>query len=129
LQGDVVKLSNLIDPRFKQAINKLNQQQLPLKAAFKIKGIIDTIDAELAKYEAVRQSALLKYGKKNDDGSVATDQSGNVVLEGDNANAFVKELNDLLALDLTLDKVSAQELGDNITISSEELFLLDFISA
>ena len=122
-----MKLSNLINPKFKQAMGKLNQQQLPLKAAFKIKGIIDVVDAELAKYESVRQSALLKYGKKNEDGSVVTDDNGNVTLEGEEASAFVKELNDLLSLDIAVDKIAVEELGENVTISSEELFLLDFI--
>jgi hypothetical protein len=123
-----MKLANLIDPRFKQALTKLNQQQLPLKVAFKLKGAINSVDAELKKYEEVRMSALQKYGKKNEDGSLAADENGNIPLEGDSAQNFVAELNELLSLEIELPKFTLSELGDKVTMSSEELFLLDFIS-
>lgn len=123
-----MKLSNLIDPRFKQAVTKLNQQQLSLRVAFKLKGIINKVDEELKKYEEVRSGALAKYGKKNEDGTLVSDANGNVALEGEEAEGFVKEINELLALDIELPKLSLSELGDNLTMSSEELFLLDFIS-
>lgn len=122
-----MKLSTLIDPRFKQAIIKLNQQQLPLKVAYKLKGIINLIDAELQKYEEVRSAALLKYGKKKEDGSLEADESGNVPLEGDDAQHFVNEINELLSLVVDFPQIKLSELGDNVSMSSEELFLLEFI--
>jgi hypothetical protein len=123
-----MKLSNLIDPRFKQAMTSLNQQQLPLKTAFKLKGIINSVDVELKKYEEVRQAALSKYGKKKEDGSLDADENGNIPLEGESAEGFVKELNELLTLEIELPSVSASELGSSVTMSSGELFLLDFIT-
>jgi hypothetical protein len=123
-----MKLSNLIDPRFKSALTKLNQQQLPLRVAFKLKGTIGRIDEEQKKYEDVRLAALNKYGKKNEDGTLSSDSNGNVALEGADAELFVKDLNDLLSLDIELPSFSVNELGDKVTMSSEELFLLDFIS-
>jgi hypothetical protein len=123
-----MKLSNLIDPRFKSALTKLNQQQLPLKVAYKLKGTISRIDEEQKKYEEIRLSALTKYGKKAEDGTLVSDENGNVALEGEDASSFVKDLNDLLTLDIELPSFSVNELGDKVTMSSEELFLLDFIS-
>lgn len=121
-----MKLSNLVNPAFKSALTKLNQQQLPLKTAFKLKGIINSVDVELKKYDEIRQAALTQYGKKNEDGSLTADENGNVSLE--DAESFVKQLNELLSLDIELPKVTLAELGENVTMSSEELFLLDFIS-
>jgi hypothetical protein len=122
-----MKLSNLINPKFKSALVKLNEQPLPLKTAFKLKGIVISVEAELKKYEDVRQAAVAQYGKKNEDGSLATDEKGNASLEGDAAKAFVDQLNELLSLDVVLPTVTMSELG-NIVMSSEELFFLDFIS-
>ncbi len=39
-----MKLSRLIDPKFKASLTLLNAQKLPLKAAFKLKTIIKKID-------------------------------------------------------------------------------------
>jgi hypothetical protein len=123
-----MKLLGLTDPRFKAAITRLNQEKLPLKVAFKLKGIIKAVDEELAKYEEVRKAALDKYGTKDDNGAFKTDENNNVVLDGEAAQGFVKELNELLALDVALPGLTLSELGDNVNMSSDELFLLDFIS-
>lgn len=122
-----MKLSRLIDPKFKASLTLLNSQKLPLKAAFKLKTIIKKIDEEYAKYDEVRLAALNQYGKKKDDGTLDLDQDGNVPLEGDNAQAFVKELADLVNLEVEIPSLSVSELGDSITISSDELMLLDFL--
>jgi hypothetical protein len=122
-----MKLSRLIDPKFKATLTQLNSQKLPLKAAFKLKTIIKKIDEEYSKYDEVRLASLNRYGKKKDDGSLDTDDQGNVPLEGDNGQLFVNELNELLDLDIAIPTLSVSELGNDISISSEELMLLDFL--
>ena len=116
-----MKLSNLVDPRVKEAIIKLNKSQIPLKAAFKLKGIIGIFNAEYKKYEDVRSATVLKYGKKKEDGSLDSDENGNVTLEGENAQLFVSEINDLLIVEIEFPKISLSELGDGVSISSEEI--------
>jgi translation initiation factor 2 alpha subunit (eIF-2alpha) len=122
-----MKLSKLVDPKFKTALTLLNSQKMPLKTAFRLKTIIQTVEGELEKYEQVRVAALNSYGNKNEDGSLAVDENGNALLSGDSAQAFVKELNDLLTTDVELPTISISELGNDLSLSSEELILLDFI--
>lgn len=122
-----MKLKRLIDPKFKASLTSLNSQKLPLKTAFKLKTIIKKVDEEYEKYDQVRVAALNSYGDKNEEGALVIDENGNIPLSGDNAQSFVKEMNDLIDLDVEIPTISVSDLGSELSISSEELMLLDFI--
>lgn len=123
-----MKLGTLIDPRFKVAINKLQNAPLSLKAAFKVRSLIKAVEKEVATYEETRQAALTKYGKKDEDGSLLTlGENKNVQFDAGMFEKFVEELKELTNLDINLTKLDAADLS-NITISADELaFLEDLI--
>jgi len=121
-----MKLGTIIDSRFHEALNKLSQQSLPLRTVFKLKGIIKSVQSEYAKYEEVRQSALQKYGLKNEDGSLKMNDSKNVQFDEEGLKAFAAELNDLTSLDVELPSVKLSELGSaNVSLTMAEVQLLD----
>lgn len=122
-----MKLSRLVDPKFKASLTSLNSQKLPLKTAFKLKSIIKKVDEEFEKYDQVRVAALNSFGDKKEDGSLVVDENGNIPLSGENAQNFVNQMNELIALDVEIPTISVSELGNDLTISSAELMLLDFI--
>lgn len=119
-----MKLGVLIDNRFHEALNKLALQPLPLKAAFKLKGISKAVQAEYTKYEEVRQSALQKHGLKNEDGSLVLDDNKNVKFNEDGIKAFQIELQELTSMDITLPSIKVSEMG-NIDMTLSEVELLD----
>ncbi len=122
-----MKLGHIADNRFHEVLAKLANAPLPLKVAFKLKGIVKVVRDEHAKYEEVRKEALMKYGAKNEDGTLKQDEKGNVTLEGEGAKAFVSELNELFASEVQVASIKLSELGDDIHMTLEEIELLEGI--
>lgn len=120
-----MKIARLTDARFHQALRKLTAQTLPLRAAFKLKGIAATLDAELKKFEECRQAALEKFGKRGEDGNIVTREDGSVEFDNEQLKAFAAELNDLGQEDINLESVKMEELGNKVELTADELFLLD----
>lgn len=122
-----MKLARLTDSRFHVAIQKLSQQQMPLRVAFKLRGIQMKLDQELAKYEEIRQAALHKFGKRDAEGELVTKPDGSVDFEPEQLKAFAAELNDLGHTEIEVGTVQIDELGDKVQLSVNELSLLDGI--
>lgn len=120
-----MKLARLTDARFHTALRKLSARPLPLRVAFKLKGITAQVDTELKKFEECRQVALEKYGKRDEEGKVVTREDGTVEFEPDQLKAFAAELNDLGQEEVSLGAVKLEELGDKLELSVEDLTLLD----
>lgn len=120
-----MKLARLADDRFHMALQKLAEEALPLKTAFKLKGIIKASREEYVKYEDVRREALQKHGLKNEDGSLKMDDRSMVQFSPEGLQAFTKELNDLGTVEVNLPTLKLSELGDNIRVTVEDLDLLE----
>jgi hypothetical protein len=120
-----MKLGTMLDKRFNEVLNKLFTEPVPLRTAFKIKGIIKLVGDEAVKYEEVRKSALNRLGLKNEDGTLKVDDNGNAQFADDNLQEFVKELNDLTSLEVEVAKIKLSEFGDKISLSALDLVILD----
>lgn len=120
-----MQLSKLIDPRFKKVIIALQSAVIPLKGAYKLKGVVKAIDDELNKYEEFRKEALNKFGSKDDKGELIQDDKGNVKFEEASLKDFLKQLQELQDLDVSIPKLKIEDLGENVNISVEDLFLIE----
>jgi len=120
-----MKLSKLVDPQYQAILRKLGAQEIPLKTAFKLRGIIKVGNDELAKYEEVRGEALKRLGDKKEDGSLDIDEKGTVNLSGDNKQKFIDELNALLNTDISVGTIRLDELGDKVSLTTQDLLILD----
>lgn len=120
-----MKLSKLVDPQFKTVLTKLASLDIPLRTAFKLRGIIKTNNDELAKFEEVRSEALKRFGDKKEDGTLNADDKGNIHLSEENMKQFVAELNALLVLDVSIGTIKVDELGDKTALTAQELIILD----
>jgi hypothetical protein len=120
-----MKLSKLVDPQYQAIIRKLASQEIPLRTAFKLRGIIKVVTDELTKYEEVRSEALKRFGEKKEDGSLLIDDNNSVRLSGENKDAFVAELNALLLTEIEVGKLKLGELGDKASLTAQELIVLD----
>lgn len=120
-----MKLARLTDVRFQTALQKLSVQPVPLRVAFKLKGISTKVQEEIKKFEEVRVAALEKLGNKGEDGKVLTKPDGSVELSNENLQAFAKELNELSQTDLEMPTLKLDELGDKVQLTADDLMLLD----
>lgn len=122
-----MKLVRLTDARLHTALRKLSAMPVPLRIAFKLKGIQARVDEELKKFEQVRLDALDKFGKKDAEGKVIMKPDGHVEFEPEQLKAFAAELNELGQMNIDMPSVKADELGDKVELSADELSVLDGI--
>ena len=122
-----MKLAKLIDQRLHIALMKLIMEPLPLKAAFKLKGITKKINEECNKYDEVRNEALNRLGDKAEDGALRIDERGNVQLSDDNLNKLTNEINSLLEVEVEIPTISIAELGESVKLSVADLEFLEGI--
>jgi len=121
-----MQLARVADERLHKALEKLSKEPLPLKTAFKLKGIIKTVKEEHEKYESVRLEALRKHGSKDADGNVQIDEAtGNVKFEKEGLMAFAEEINELVKLEIDVPTINVDDLGNNIQITTEDLEALE----
>ena len=120
-------LSKILDQRFKSGLTKLIAADIPLKSAFKLKSILQSVNDALKIYDEVRLEAIKKHGLKKEDGSLDMDDNQNVRFDPSKYEDFAKEMQDLLSTDIAVGKVSLSELGEKIQISVDELSSLEAI--
>jgi hypothetical protein len=120
-----MKLAKLIDQGFQSAVRVLLKQPLPLKTAYKLRGVVKRVDEELGRYEEVRKKALQKYGNKKEDGTLELTETNQVQFEPAKMQAFMMELGDLTNLDIDMPTIMINELGDDIVLSAEDLMNLE----
>ena len=120
-----MKLAKLIDQGFQSSMRVLLKQPLPLKTAYKLRGVVKKIEEELGKYDEIRREALNKYGKKKEDGTLELTETNQVQFEQDSMQAFLQDINELSSLDVDLPTVTVTELGDDLILSADDLINLD----
>jgi len=120
-----MKLGKVVSPAFQMAFKKLASQDLPLRAAFLVKGISKQIQDEIAKYDSSRMEALKRLGSAKEDGSLEADEAGNVKLSEENMKKFAEELSGLLDVDVPISSIKISDLGASVQISAAEAFALD----
>lgn len=120
-----MKLARIIDPRFHAALNKLiASKSLPIKVAFKLKGISKKVQEEFSKYEEVRKTALESLGDKNEDGTLKVDEQGNVQFSGDALQQFAQQIGELVQEEIELPTIKLDDLA-NAEISFEDVEMLE----
>ena len=124
-----MKLGNIVDKRFSDAMAKLGNQKIPLKTAFKLKTILKLAQAEATKYDEIRTDICERYGSRDEKGELMSDEKGNVKLEGGNLEQWTKEIQELIDLDIEFPVIKLSELGDEVgNLTMFDLMLLDFIT-
>jgi hypothetical protein len=121
-----MKLAQLSNPLFHSAMEKLAKEPLPIRVAFRLKGIIKKVNEEFAKYEQTRMDALKRNAQKREDGSLELDEQGNAkFLAPENLQSFVKDLAELSNEEVQLLNIKISELGPSVNMSAADLELLD----
>lgn len=93
--------------------------------SYALKGIRQRIDQELDKYDDVRQSLLIQYGKKDDNGELIMNDKKQVTFDEENQSKFFEELQKLVNIDVDIGTIKVASLGDQVLLSEEDLIVLD----
>ena len=119
-----LKIGQLLDSI--ETLKQLSGEPLKARVAFIVARIIKETDAEVTNYNETRTNLINKYGKKNEDGSLAVDAQNNVQFDPADAPAFNTELNELLntTITLTADKIKMDDL-ENLEFTPAEILTLE----
>ena len=122
-----MKLGQLVNPAFQAAFRKLSTQDVPLRAAYAIKGIEKQIREELSKYDAARVDSLKKLGTLDEKGELELDEHKNVKLSDEAMKSFAEQLSSLGEVDIAVSAIKISDLGNNVKLSASEASLLEDI--
>lgn len=119
-----MKLATVIDPKFKEIIKKLMEQPLPIKASYKLAGIVKKVDEENARFEEVRQASLKNFGTKDESGNLQIDENNNVKFTQENLIEFSKQLAELGQEDVEFQSIKISDLGDKVELTPSEMLII-----
>lgn len=107
-----------------EALQKLSNQQLPGRTAFRIGRLLKKLEDILTSYNEVRTSLLEKYAKHKEDGSLEVNDKNEYIFE--NVNVFIEEMNKLIMeeVEVEADPIDFKSIED-ISFTPVEITLLE----
>ena len=95
-----VKISDLLNST--EALQKLAKTELKAKLAWQVGRILRAADEEIKNFNEARLTLIRKYGEKDENGELITDDGGNCKILPDQITTFQEELNELIAADIDI---------------------------
>ena len=126
-----MKLGKLANPKFTTAMNNLMQTKwLPVKTAFKFRTIAKNIQAEVEKYEDMKNSYIQELAERNDDGSVKVEVIGaNSMIKFEPAKLaeFNKRMAELADIEVPVAEINVTDLPNVENLTLDDIYQLEFI--
>lgn len=110
-------------------LSKLNNMDLNIKVSYAIAKNINKIEKELEVYNKEKAKLIDKYGEKDEEGKLKTDENGNIkIIDTENWNKDFKELLEI-ENEIDIHKINEEDLFkcDNANITPAELMLVDYM--
>ena len=127
-----VKISDLLNST--ETLQKLAKQDFKAKLAWSIARLLKAAEVEIQSFNETRMNLINKYGEKDENGELITDENNNCKINPDRMSEFNKELNDLLDMlvEINANKIN-MELLEDIDFTPSDMAVLepfiDFIEA
>ena len=110
-------------------LQKLSQQDFKAKLAWSIARLLKAAEVEVQAFNEARMNLITKYGEKDENDELITDEKGNCKIIPDNVSTFNAELNELLAseIEINANKINFELLEDLDFTPSDIAVLEPFI--
>ena len=107
-----VKLSDLVNSV--ETLQKLAQKDFKAKLAWSIARLLKSAEAEIQSFNEARLNLIKKYGEKDENGELITDDKGNCKINTESVNNFTAELNELMntEVEINANKIDMALLED-----------------
>ena len=107
-----VKISDLLNST--ETLQKLAKQDFKAKLAWSIARLLKAAEVEIQSFNETRMNLINKYGEKDENGELITDENNNCKINPDRMSEFNKELNDLLDMlvEINANKINMELLED-----------------
>lgn len=122
-----VKISSLLNST--EALQKLAGTDLKAKLAWQVARLLKAAEAELQSFNEARTNLIKKYGEKDENGELITDENGNCKITPNFIDTFSNELNELIdsEVEISANKISINDLDNTNFTPSEMTVLEEFI--
>lgn len=109
-----------------ETLQKLSQKDFKAKLAWSIARLLKAAEVEIQSFNDTRMSLIKKYGEKDEQGELITDDKGNCKIENDKIEAFTNELNELLnsEIEINANKIDFNLL-ENIDFTPSDISVLE----
>ena len=109
-----------------EALQKLSNQQLPGRVAFRIGRLLKKLEEVLTSYNEVRNNLLEKYAKRKEDGTFELNDKNEYQFDEEHMKIFVEEMNKLVAeeVEVESDPIDFSAI-ENLDFTPVEITLLE----
>ena len=118
-----VKISDLINST--EVLQKLAGTSLKARLAWQVARLLKAAEGEIQSFNETRLNLIKKYGVKDENGELITDEKGNCQIIPEGIEDFSRELNELIDtnVEINANKISIDDL-DNIEFTPSEMDIL-----
>ena len=119
-----VKIVQLINST--EMLQKLAKQDFTAKMAWQIARLLKAAEAEIQSFNETRMTLINKYGEKDENGQLITDEIGNCKIDEASVAEFSAQLNDLLEtqVEINANKIRMEDLAE-VKFTPGEIGLLE----
>jgi hypothetical protein len=121
-----MKVFELTDPAFSEAMHRLLAVQVPINTALKLRSLYETYNSVIGEFEMQKSNLIKELCDKGDDGLPKADYDGNVQFSKENAEKFASKVENLLNIEVSLPILSSDDLF-GIRVSGMDVYLLRHI--
>jgi len=108
-------LSHIINNNFRAAFGTVLSAKIPVKTSWKLRNISKKLDENLKLFNESREDLVKKLATKDDAGIMQTedlDGQKSYVFSEENKKEFLREMESLQSIDVKIEKIKIEELGD-----------------
>ena len=119
-----VQINDLLNST--EALQKLSKTDLKAKLAWQVARLLKAADKEIQEFNETRLKLIQKYGEKDENGELITDEKGNCKILPDSLDSFSTELNELVnsEIELNVNKIAIDDL-DSISFTRADMNSLE----
>ena len=119
-----VKISDLLNST--ETLQKLSQKDFKAKLAWSIARLLKAAEAEIQSFNDTRMNLIKKYGEKDENNELVTDENGNCKINPEDIDIFSKELNELIdsEVEINANKIK-MELLENLDFTPSDMAVLE----
>lgn len=107
-------------------LQKLAQKDFKAKLAWSIARLLKAAEAEIQSFNDTRMSLIRKYGEKDEQGELITDDKNNCKIQTESIDNFTNELNEILTsqIEINANKID-MSLLENIDFTPGDMAVLE----
>ena len=119
-----VRIADLLNST--ATLQKLANANLKARTAWQVAKLLKIADSEIQDFNTTRMKVINKYGEKDENDNLITDEAGNCKIKEDCIEDFTNELNELLGseVEIATNKIKLDDLED-LNFTPNEMNILE----